>query len=135
MGYFRILTLSTPLIFIAVIISGWIRWKKLPTWLKGGLIGITSYWFLFFVLWALVLLLEGDPNFMYVLAFPFAPFYYLTQLSGFSEMYYLVGGTFIGSPLVFGLVGILVGLSVNRVKKRSASQAKRKLEGERQRAK
>jgi hypothetical protein len=129
-NYFRIVTLSTPLIFIGLIIYGWIRWKKLPTWLKGGLIGITAYWFLFFVLYALVLLLDWDPNFMYVLAFPFVPFYHLFQSLNLSEGYLLVGGTFIGSPLFFGLVGILIGLSLNRVKKRSASQAKRKPEAE-----
>src|SRR4030042_220916 len=131
MHYRRSLALSTPLTFIAVIVYGWIKWKKLRTWLKGGLIGITCYWFLFFVLYVLVWLLDVDPNFMYVLAFPLIPFYHLFQSFNLSEGYLLVGGTFIGSPLVFGLVGILVGLSVNKLKKRSSVPAKRKLEVER----
>ena len=92
-------------------------------WLKGGLIGITSYWFLFFLLYVLVLLLDVDPNFMYVLAFPFVPLAYLFQLFNLSEGYCLVGGTFIGSPLVFGLAGILIGWLVGKSKKRSSAQA------------
>lgn len=119
--YLRILILSIILIFVGIIIYGFIKWRKLPTWLKGGLIGIASYWFLFFLLYALVLLFKWDPNFMYVMSFPFIPFYYLFQSLNLSEGYLLVGGTFIGSPLIFGLVGILIGLSVNKFKKRSSS--------------
>lgn len=118
----RILTWSTILIFIGVIIYGFIKWRKLPTWLKGGLIGITSYWFLFFLAYVvLILLLKADPNIMYIMALPSIPFYYLFQLFNLSEMYYLVGGTFIGSPVILGVVGILIGLSVNKFKKRSSS--------------
>ena len=122
MNYLRILTLSTILIFIGAIIYGFIKWRKLPTWLKGGLIGITSYWFLFCVVFILISLLKVDPNAMYIMS---APFYYLFILFHFSDFIYAVIGTFVGSPLIFGSVGILIGLSINKFKKRSSSQAKR----------
>jgi len=120
--YFVISTWSITLIFIGLIIYGFIKWKKLPTWLKGGLIGITSYWFLFFLAYILISLLKVDPNAMYIMS---APFYYLFRLFNFPDVVYAVIGTFLGSPLIFGLVGILIGLSVNKFKKRSSSQAKR----------
>jgi hypothetical protein len=118
MNYFAIFCWSIVLIFIGIIIYGFIKWRKLPTWLKGGLIGITSYWFLFFLALVLILLFKVDPSALYIMS---APFDYLFRLFNFSEMFCLVGGTFIGSPLIFGLVGILIGLSVNKFKKRSSS--------------
>jgi hypothetical protein len=104
------------LIFIGAIIYCFCKWKKLPTWLKGGIIGILSYWSLFFLVFVLVSLFKVDPNAIYIMS---APFYYLFALFNFPEMVYLVVGTFIGSPLIFGLVGALIGLLVNKFKKRS----------------
>jgi hypothetical protein len=123
MNYFAIFCWSTVLIFIGIIIYGFIKWRKLPTSLKGGLIGITSYWFLFFLAFILIFVFKVDPNALYIIS---VRFYSIALFFNVSEMFYLVGSIFfIGSPLIFALVGILIGLSVSKFKKRSSSQAKR----------
>ena len=116
MNYFAILVWSVVLIFLGIIIYGICKWRKLPAWLKGGLVGIILYWLLFFVALILVSLFKVDPNAVYIMS---APFYYLFVVFKFPEFVYMVIGTFVGSPLIFGLVGALIGLLVNKFKKRS----------------
>lgn len=118
MNYFAILLWSVVLIFVGIIIYGIYKWRKLPTWLRGGIIGIILYWLLFFLAFVLVSLFKVDPNVIYIMS---APFYYLFALFNFSEFIYAVIGTFVGSPLIFGLVGVLIGLLVNKFRKRSSS--------------
>lgn len=124
MNCFIILSLLVPLIFVGTIIYGWIRWRELPTWLKGGLIGITSYWFLFLLAGILLRFAKVDPNVLHIImATPALPFTYLFLLFTDSEFYQLTH-LLIGSPVILGVVGSLTGLSVDKFKKQSCGQAK-----------
>jgi hypothetical protein len=119
MNCFIILSLLVPLIFVGTIIYGWIRWRELPTWLKGGLIGITSYWFLFLLAGILLVFAKVDPNVLHIImATPALPFTYLFLLFTDSEFYQLTH-LLIGSPVILGVVGSLTGLSVDKFKKQS----------------
>ena len=118
MDYFIILSLLLPLMFIGTIIYGWIRWRGLPTWLKGGLIGITSYWLLFILAGLLIAFRKMDPNALrIIMAAPALPFTHLFLLFKRSEFYRLTD-LVIGSPVILGALGVLIGLSVNEFKKR-----------------
>jgi hypothetical protein len=120
MIHVAILGLLIPLIFIGIIICGWVKWKGLPTWLKGGLVGITSYWFLFILAGLLISFSKVDPNVLHnIMAAPALPFTYLFLLFARSE-FHQVTHLLVGSPVILGVVGILIGLSVGKFKKRSS---------------